>query len=154
MIHFNTKHGMFGTRTYNIWGKMIQRCTNPKVYNFDDYGGRGITVCARWRKFENFFADMGEAPDGLSIERKENDKGYKPGNCEWATCKKQNNNRRSNAFITHGGETKTIQQWAEDKGIEPSLLRWRLKVGKWPTSRAFKAEDARYYGTTNSQHGS
>lgn len=73
---------------------MVQRCTNPRNKDYGDYGGRGIHVCERWLKFENFFADLGEIPEGLTLERKENSKGYEPGNVVFATWTEQAYNRR------------------------------------------------------------
>ncbi len=83
------------TKEYGIWCTMISRCHNPNSVGYKDYGGRGIFVCNRWRNsFIHFFQDMGTKPDGLSLERKNNDAGYSPDNCKWATPKEQANNRR------------------------------------------------------------
>lgn len=99
-----TTHGQSRSRitrrkaslTYNIWAAMVQRCTNPNSRDWHLYGARGIRVCPRWHKFENFLADMGEKPDGLSIERIDNDGPCAPWNCKWATALEQAQNKRSN----------------------------------------------------------
>jgi hypothetical protein len=90
-------HGMTLSPEYRIWRGMHQRCTNPNSTKYENYGGRGITVCDRWRSFENFYADMGPRPEGLTIERINNEQGYGPGNCKWATYSEQNLNRRKRA---------------------------------------------------------
>jgi len=86
-------HHMTGTKTHDVWVNMIQRCRNKNSKNFHRYGGRGISVCDRWLSFENFLSDMGEKPDGLSIERINNDGNYEPSNCRWATQYDQTQNR-------------------------------------------------------------
>jgi hypothetical protein len=91
---YPTIHGRRRTTEYFIWRNFRQRCTNPKDPCFKNYGGRGISVCDRWNKFENFFADMGERPPGLTLDRRNNDGDYDKGNCRWATRSEQNLNRR------------------------------------------------------------
>jgi hypothetical protein len=97
-VHFKHGHSRAQNgkrpRVYTTWLGMLQRCLNPRNPGFHNYGGRGIIVCKRWHKFENFYADMGDPPDGLTLDRKDNDKGYSPQNCKWSTRLEQVHNRR------------------------------------------------------------
>lgn len=91
-----TTHGHGnGSPTYKSWSMMVDRCTNPKNKRWLRYGGRGIKVCDRWRSFAAFLADMGERPEGKTIDRENNDGDYEPGNCKWSTAAEQNRNTRA-----------------------------------------------------------
>ena len=132
------KHGMFGTPEYRIWDSMVRRCHNPKHQAFKDYGGRGITVCASWRKFENFFQDMGRAPPGMWLDRINNNGNYEPGNCRWATPTQQGRNKRTNRLLTVGDVTATVPEWAERSGLKRTTIKERLRRG-WSPLRAVTA---------------
>jgi hypothetical protein len=120
---------MTGTPIYGLWEGMIARCYRQSAINYHIYGGRGIFVCDRWLSFENFYADMGDRPNGLSLERKDNDGPYSPENCTWATRTEQSNNTRRNVRLTFNGETLTITQWSSCLGIDISTIRSRIKRG-------------------------
>lgn len=139
-----TKHGMEGEPTYRSWRSMKTRCTNKNTPYFHNYGGRGITYCESWEKFENFLADMGVRPDGSWLERKNNDLGYSKENCVWATPKSQGRNRRTNRKITINGETHCISEWSEVSGVPPDTLLKRIEAG-WPPEKLIIP--ARKYGT-------
>lgn len=122
-------HGMSYSPIYRIWRAMLNRCENPNVVAYRDYGGRGIIVCERWRTFENFYADMGERPEGRSLDRIDNDGPYSPANCRWASRSEQSRNRRDRRKITVLGETKTIAEWAETSGLRLGTIWARLDKG-------------------------
>jgi hypothetical protein len=120
----------------NAWTNMIARCTNPKRPDFKFYGGRGIGVCLRWAgSFAAFLEDMGPRPDGASIDRIDNAKGYSPDNCRWATKHQQMQNTRGTRRIAFGGRAMGLNAWAKEIGINKESLRTRLERG-WPLDRA------------------
>ena len=137
MMTTERRHGRTtgNDRTYRSWAGIIQRCTNPNDKRWHDYGGRGIAVCERWREFLNFLADMGERPEGKSIDRINNNLGYSPENCRWATPLEQQNNMSTNVIVTHDGKTKTVREWADLLKIEKQTLYFRLRRG-WTVERA------------------
>lgn len=132
------------TPEYLVWRSMLQRCGNPNHRAFQRYGGRGISVCERWRKFDNFISDMGHRPSPLHmLERTKNDEGYFPENCYWATAIEQNRNKSDNRFLTHNGVTRTMSQWAEIIGMSPSGFRNRIERG-WSVSDAITKHPRSY----------
>lgn len=126
---------MIGTRTYEAWAGMNRRCNNPRNKRYASYGGRGITICERWKVFENFFADMGEVPEGLSLERRDNNLGYTPENCKWGTLEEQMNNTRRNRYFEYRGQKLTAPQIARLCGLPIEVVRRRLLTG-WDIERA------------------
>lgn len=136
--HGNRTHGMSNTVLFYKWSGMLDRCYNTSCKDFKNWGARGITVCARWRKsFENFYLDMGSTyKPGLSLGRINNSKGYSPHNCRWETAKEQSNNTRCNIFINTPKGRMTIKQAAEAYKIKPITLYARIRRYGWTTQRA------------------
>lgn len=123
---------------YGVWSSILSRCYLKTNRAYRNYGGRGVTVCDRWREsFAAFREDVGPRPSPAhSIDRIDNDKGYEPGNVRWATRKEQSRNRRSNHPITHDGQTLLLVEWAEKTGISVHLIRARIYRLGWTVERA------------------
>lgn len=132
-----TTHGMTGSLMYGVWQAMIGRCTNPKDISYPNYGGRGISVCPAWRKsFVSFLSDMGERPEGMTLERIDNDGGYGPENCRWASYTEQARNRRNTRWVILYGERVSLQEAADRLNAGPSA------VINWAKDRGLPLQDA------------
>jgi len=133
------KHGGYGTRLYRIWYNMKARCYNPNCNNYPRYGERGIDVCCTWRDdfsaFREWAIENGYS-EGLTLDRIDNDKGYSPENCRWATQKEQNRNRRDNRLVALNGEPKPIAEWAEIYGIKKATLHKRVVILGWTLEKS------------------
>jgi len=130
-------HGRTKTTEYTIWQQMRSRCGHPGSTSFHNYGGRGIAVCDRWHKFENFYADMGDRPSkGHSLDRINNDGHYEPSNCRWATRREQGANIRKNRVLALSGVEKPLAAWAADLSMHPMTLATRLDRWGWTVERA------------------
>lgn len=139
----STKHGHAKnykrSPTLGTWDNMLKRCLDTDNHAYNDYGGRGIKVCDRWLKFENFLEDMGEKPDpSLQLERIDNDGHYEPGNCEWATRAAQSRNRRSNHRIPFNGKLETVTDVADMIGMNRMTLFNRILTRGWSVERAIQ----------------
>lgn len=125
-----TTHGMSRTRTYRIWQGMKRRCSAfSGKKELANYFNRGIRVCDRWHDFNNFLEDMGQAPDGLSIDRINVNGNYEPANCRWATATEQANNTTVNVIVSYSGEKLTLSQLARKLDIKANTFLYRLKRG-------------------------
>ena len=136
-------HGMSKSKEEYAWRHAIERCKNPKNCQFKNYGAKGIEVCERWMKFENFIEDMGLAPSSNhTLDRIDSNKGYSPENCRWATWKQQQRNRTNNRVLEIDGKKKSLAEWCEifDFNYERALSRAR---NGWPVERIFDGRDFR-----------
>ncbi|MGI9492123.1 MAG: hypothetical protein ACR2QF_06975 [Geminicoccaceae bacterium] len=133
-----TIHGLSESGTWNSWVSMKKRCKNTKHKSWKDYGGRGISFCDRWNSFELFLKDMGERPEGHSIERIDVNGNYTPENCVWLINENQAQNKRNSKLIRYKTEVKCIGSWERQLGFKKGVLRQRLARG-WPLERAFNA---------------
>lgn len=129
---YKTRHGMTDSSEYVIWCSMKKRCENKNCHAYARYGGRGITVCERWQVFENFYNDMGPRPDGMSIERINNDLGYSPDNCVWANRTRQIRNRSNTMNVTVDGETAPLIVFCKRYGIRYKTAWYRVNRGMSP----------------------
>ena len=128
---YQPTHGLSHHPIYQRWRHMLSRCYCPSHEAYHYYGGRGIRVCERWRhSVANFYADMGDPPPGMTLDRIDTNKHYEPGNCRWATPKQQARNRRSNRLLTFNGETFPLSVWAEKLNIKWATLEARLRKGQ------------------------
>jgi hypothetical protein len=136
----NRKHGQASdgsfTGAYKTWAKMRYRTLNKNCINYNNYGGRGITIDPAWDSFEVFFSDMGPRPRGCTIERIDSNGNYEKSNCRWANNREQANNKSNNMVIEWRGATRTVSQWAALQGIPRDVLYKRIHTHKWPIEKA------------------
>jgi hypothetical protein len=145
----NFRHGLAKTVEHTLWNNMKQRCNNPNFKNYHLWGGRGIKVCDRWlESFENFLEDMGKQPaKRMGIDRIDNNKGYSPENCRWASHKTQNNNKRNNKIIEYNGKSQTLMMWCEELGLKYGVMLRRFLRGGKTTEEIFTVKKYNTHGS-------
>lgn len=146
LLERNTSHRRSGTREYAAWGGMLTRCTNPNSKDFNRYGGRGISVCERWRTFENFLEDVGPKPSAShSLDRIDVNGNYEPGNVRWATLNEQAANKRRNRYLIVDGVKRLAIHVAKENGISSDCFDNRVNTLGWDMMRAAtEPSQARY----------
>lgn len=133
-----SRHGKRNSRVYRIWTAMMTRCTNPKSERWEAYGAKGVLVCESWRNFRNFYADMGDPPPGMSIDRIDVLGNYEPANCRWATARQQAMNTRHALYIEHHGLRLRPEEWSARLGIPVSRIYGRrCRYGNDPSKVLF-----------------
>ena len=140
-----TKHGLRKSPLYGVWWLMKRRCYDSRAKDYSDYGGRGITVCDEWFKIIPFYewSIANGYKKGLTLDRIDNDKGYSPHNCRWATAIQQHNNTRSNVYLYYNGKKMTAAQWARELNIKPQVIYSRINAG-WSTNMILGTPARRY----------
>lgn len=124
-------HGMTNSTTFKSWDSMKQRCLNAKAPDYPRYGARGISICSEWLKsFNNFLNDMGERPDGTSLDRKDVNGNYEPSNCRWATRSQQQRNKTTSIILEWNGVRKCSADWADEVGISSKIICARISAGR------------------------
>lgn len=126
---------------YDTWKNIRRRCNTPTHPRYKDYGGRGITVCDRWDNFENFFIDLGPRPAGMTLDRRDNDLGYCPENCRWATPKEQSTNRRNSIWVNMGEEKITLKEACRRLRLPYRLTHQRITRDNWSIEKAISVKD-------------
>ena len=124
-----TNHGLSETRQYTNWQGMHARCRDPKHVRFKNYGGKGITVCEDWHDYTKFIRDMGMRPEGMTLDRIDNSKGYCNANCRWVPADDQMRNTTANVNITFDGKTMCLAEWSRHTGLNYRSLYHRYRVG-------------------------
>ena len=137
-----TKHGMARSKTYRSWRGMRRRCEEESNTSFNQYGERGIKVCDRWQEFSAFFEDMGERPEGATLDRIDPNGDYEPGNCRWATVTQQMRNRRNTVFVEYGGKKQPLVEVCEMLGV-PYQKAWRRMQRGYSVEEACAVQDFR-----------
>lgn len=135
-------HGKSRDPIFGLWKSMLSRCGDPSAINFANYGGAGIKVCDRWLSFENFYADMGDRPPGMTLDRIDNHGNYSPDNCRWAMWREQTRNKSTNRNLTANGRTMCITDWAAEIGISAGQLGKRINEG-WTVESAVSTPSLR-----------
>lgn len=134
---WKVKHGMWRSKINTVWLNMMARCYNPKNPAYHNYGGRGIIVCQRWHNFNSFYEDLGDVPDGMELDRKDNDGPYSPDNVRWVTHRENSRNKRQNLMVTIGNETKPLIEWTDSSlcNVQYHTAYRRIRRG-WEPLRA------------------
>lgn len=128
-------HGMRKSSEYTVWSGMKDRCLNPRSISYNNYGGRGIAVCERWLSFKNFYEDMGDRPEGMSIDRIDADGNYEPSNCRWSDAATQSANTSKSLLIEINGISKRLPFWCKENGISNRVATDRIRKG-WDPVKA------------------